>query len=60
MLHGQRVVAKVIRRLAEREVQPHALGRFQPGVSSAASIRAAGHRHRCGHGAAADQIVVAS
>ena len=30
MLHGQGVVAKIVRRLADREVKPQALRRFQP------------------------------
>ena len=29
ILHGQGVVAKIIRRFAQREVEPHTLGRFQ-------------------------------
>ena len=30
MLHGQGVVAKILSRLADREVKPQALRRFQP------------------------------
>jgi hypothetical protein len=39
MLHGQGVVAKIVRRLADREVKPQALRRFQPRRGQAASIR---------------------
>ena len=60
MLHGQGVVAKIVRRLADREVKPQALRRFQP-------RRGQGGFHPLKQtvviardGATPDQIVVAS
>ena len=60
MLHGQGVVAKIFRRLADREVKPQALRRFQPRRGQGSfhllkqTVVIAGDR------ATPDQIVVAS
>ncbi|HEY6290894.1 MAG TPA: hypothetical protein VI455_04930 [Terriglobia bacterium] len=60
MLHGQGVAAKILRRLADREVKPQALRRFQP-------RRGQGGFHPLKQtvvvtrdGATPDQIIVAS
>ena len=64
MLHGQGVVAKIVRRLAHREVKPQALRRFEPrrgqrGFHSLNKTVVAA-RVFIRNPAAADQIVVAS
>ena len=60
MLHGQGVVAKILRRLADREVKPQALPRFQPRRGQGALHRLKQTAVNARDRAAPDQIVVAS